>query len=53
MGVDPQERLSYTITDSVALNSENFLDWENDSDELENSPPASPAPGPSKRSRTA
>ena len=55
MGLDPEERSSYTINESVALTADNFLDWEDSesSDESENSPPASPASRPAKRSRTA
>ena len=53
MGVDPEERSSYTINESVALTSENFLDWEDSdsSEESANSQPASPASRPAKRSR--
>ena len=55
MGLDPEERSSYTINESIALTADNFLDWENSesSDESENSPPTSPALRPAKRSRSA
>ena len=55
MGLDPEERSSYTINESIALTADNFLDWENSesSDESENSPPASPVLRPAKRTRTA
>lgn len=30
MGVDPEERKSFTIDESVALTAENFMDWDDD-----------------------
>ena len=51
MGVDPEERTSYKVNDSVALTAKSFLEWE-DQDTSSSDPDSDPPIAPTNRKRS-